>query len=75
MDVDWGDGYLEPRPQAQEESAHIELPGLGRRHQEGPADEEGHDGEGEQRGLPAHSVHQEDGGERAKQGSDTEKAA
>ena len=75
VDVDRGDGDLQPRPQAQQEPAHIELPGLGGRHQQGPAYEQRHDGEGEQRGLPAHRVHQEDGGEGAEQGPDTEKTA
>ena len=71
VDVDRGDGDLQPRPQAQQEPAHIELPGLGRRHQQRPPDEQRHDGEGEQRGLPSHGVHQEDGGKGASQSPKT----
>ena len=75
VDVDRGDGDLQPGAQTQQEPAHIELPGLGGGHQQRPADKQRHDGEGEQRGLPAHGVHQEDGGEGAEQGPDAEETA
>ena len=51
VDVDWRDGDLQARPQPQQQPAHVELPGLGGRHQQRPADEEGHHGECEQGGL------------------------
>ena len=90
MDVDGGNGDLQTGAQSkqepaqhnhhhhhqvQQQPAHIELPGLGGGHQQRPADKQRHDGEGEQRGLPAHGVHQEDGGEGAEQGTDAEETA
>ena len=55
--------------------AHVELPCLAGRHHHGPADEEAHHGEGEERGLPAHRVHQEDGAEAAEEGAQGQQAA
>ena len=75
VDVDWGDGDLQAGPQPQEEPAHVQLPGLTGRHQESPTYEETHHGEGQQGGLPAYGVHQEDRAQGPKQGSDTQQAA
>ena len=67
MDVDWADGDLQSRPQTQEEPPGVQLPDLRGRHDQGPPDEEGHDGEGEEAGLATHSVHQVDGAEGTEQ--------
>ena len=72
MDVDRGDRDLQTGAQAkqepdhnhaddegdkdQSEPAHVELPSLAGSHHHGPADEEAHDGEGQQGGLPPHLV-------------------
>ena len=48
-----------------EESSGVELPDLRRGHEECPADEEAHDGEREEGGLPADRVHEVDGAQRA----------
>ena len=48
-----------------EESSSVELPDLRRGHEEGPADEEAHDREREEGGLPADRVHEVDGAQRA----------
>ena len=48
-----------------EESSGVELPDLRRSHEECPADEEAHDGEREEGGLPADRVHEVDGAQRA----------
>ena len=65
MDVDRGDGDLQPRPQTQQEPAHVQLPRLAGSHQHRPADEQTHHGECQQRSLASHSVHQEDSTERS----------
>ena len=44
-------------------------------HEEGPPDEEAHDGEGEERGLPPHRVHQEHRRQRAEEGAQRQQAA
>ena len=75
MDVDRRYGDLQTCSQPQEEPAHVQLPGLGGGHQQGPPYEEAHHGEGQERGLPTDEVHQEDGAEGAEQGPDTEETA
>ena len=75
VDVDGRDCDLQPRPQSQQEAAHVQLPGLTGRHQESPAYEETHHGERQQGSLPADGVHQEDSAQRTKQGSDTQQTA
>ena len=75
MDVDRRDGDLQPGAQPQEEPARVELPHLRAGHEQGPADEEAHHGEGEEGGLPAHGVHQVDRGEGAEERAQGEEAA
>ena len=75
VDVDGGDGDLQTGPQPQQEPAHIELPGLTGCHHHRPPDEQAHDGEGQQGGLPSHSIHQEDCTQGTKHCSQGQQAA
>ena len=60
VNVHRGDGDLQPRPQAQQQPPHVELPGLRGRHQQSPPYEQAHHGEGQQWSFPSYGVHQED---------------
>ena len=75
MDVDGGDGNLKAGPQTQQEPAHIELPGLTGCHHHRPPDEEAHHREGQQGGLPSHSVHEKDCTQWTKHGTQGQQAA
>lgn len=66
VDVDWTDGDLKACSQAQEKPACVKLPYLGGGHHQSPPNEQGHDREGQEAGLPTHSVHQVDGAEGTK---------
>ena len=75
MDVDRRYGDLQTCSQPQEEPAHVQLPSLGGGHQQGPAYEQAHHREGQQRCFSSDSIHEEHSTERSKQGTNTQKTA